>query len=461
MAPARQVLGYDARMNTMRSKNSATLPQGQAHEAPDSALDSGSGGVLLTINAGSSSLKLAAWQLSQGGIEKTPLLTGQIDGLTHAAPSPHLRLLDGTGKVLEDRVIEAVDLPTEQAEDPQKAYFAQSTLTPATPHLPALRELLKRVEVLLGHPNIRAMMHRVVHGGERFTEPVLVTPEVLAEITALIPLAPLHQPQAVAALGAMSALRPDAVQMACFDTAFHAAQPWVNCTYALPASVRAAGVQSYGFHGLSYESIAAALPDRVGLAADGRVIIAHLGNGASLCALQHRKSVATTMGFSTLDGLIMGTRCGHLDPGVILHLQRALGMSLDEVEHLLYHQSGLLGLSGVSSDMRVLENSAEPAAQRAINAFVQRINREIGALAAVLQGLDVLVFTAGIGENSAALRAQICHAAAWLGVELDEAANLGGTGCITTARSRVAAWVIPTDEAAIMAQHGARLLRRK
>jgi acetate kinase len=287
---------------------------------------------------------------------------------------------------------------------------------------------------------------------------VVLTPEVLADLRALEPLAPLHQPHNLAAIEAVSALLPGVPQVACFDTSFHRGQPAVAELVPLPAEIRRAGVQRYGFHGLSYEYIASVLPEAAPEIAGGRVIVAHLGSGASLCAMKGRKSVDSTLGFTALDGLCMGTRPGALDPGVVLHLFQTFGLSAGEVESILYKKSGLLGVSGVSSDMRELLASREPAARLAVDYFVYRAAREIGALAAVLGGLDGLVFTAGIGERSAEIRRRIGEASAWLGLALDPAANDAHGPCISKAGSAVSAWVIPTNEELVIARHTARLL---
>jgi acetate kinase len=300
--------------------------------------------------------------------------------------------------------------------------------------------------------------HRVVHGGEHHDAPVVIDAHALAGLEALAPLAPLHQPHNLAAIKALRKLRPALRQVACFDTAFHRSQPAVAQAFALPRAVTTGGLRRYGFHGLSYEFIAGALHDALGDRADGRVIVAHLGNGASLCAMRGRKSVATTMGFSTLDGLVMGTRCGAIDPGVLFYLMHERKMSSGAVEDLLYRQSGLLGVSGISNDMRTLLESTDPRAQEAIALFVYRAALETGALAAALEGLDALVFTGGIGEHAAAIRAMICEKLAWLGVTLDQAANARHAGRISTAGSRVSVCVMPTDEEAVIARHAGRLL---
>jgi acetate kinase len=295
--------------------------------------------------------------------------------------------------------------------------------------------------------------HRVVHGGDAFTHPVLVDSSVLSGLEKLVPLAPLHQPHNLAAIRALAHTRPGMPQVACFDTAFHANQPEVARRIALPREFHDAGVKRYGFHGLSYEYITSVLPRYRGKRARNRVVVAHLGNGASLCAIRDGRSVATTMGFTALDGLVMGTRPGSLDPGVVLHLIEAMGMTAAQVGDLLYRRSGLLGVSGISADMRTLLESNDPRAREAVELFVYRVSRELGSLAAAMGGLDALVFTGGIGEGSAVVRASICRAAAWLGVKLDEAANLGRRPRISAPASRVSAWVIPTDEESMIARH--------
>jgi acetate kinase len=295
--------------------------------------------------------------------------------------------------------------------------------------------------------------HRVVHGGARFTGPTIVTPEVIAELHALEPLAPLHQPYNVAAIETVAERLPGVPQVACFDTSFHRGQPAVAEVVPLPRDICRDGVQRYGFHGLSYEYIASVLPQAAPSIANGRVIVAHLGSGASLCALKDRKSVDSTLGFTALDGLCMGTRPGAVDPGVILYLFQTLGLSAKDVETILYKKSGLLGISGISNDMRDLLGRQEPGARLAVDYFVYRVAKEIGALTAVLGGLDGLVFTAGIGENSAEIRRRIAEASAWLGIDLDPDANRRGDGRISRNASRVSAWVIPTNEELMIARH--------
>jgi acetate kinase len=287
---------------------------------------------------------------------------------------------------------------------------------------------------------------------------VLIDTETLAELEALVPLAPLHQPHNVAAIKAVAQMAPTLPQVACFDTAFHRAQPAVAQTFALPRRYAEEGVRRYGFHGLSYEYVASVLSTIDRRAAHGRTVVAHLGNGASMCAMSNSRSVATTMSFTALDGLMMGTRCGALDPGVLLYLIDRHGMNARALEQLLYQQSGLLGVSGISSDMRVLLSSSDPCAAEALDLFAYRINRELGSLAAALGGLDALVFTGGIGENAVSIRARVCRDGSWLGLELDEEANAKGCPCISRTGSDVTAWVIPTNEELMIALHTRCLL---
>jgi acetate kinase len=300
--------------------------------------------------------------------------------------------------------------------------------------------------------------HRVVHGGARYKAPVVVTPQVLSELHRLTPLAPLHQPHNLAAIEAVCRRLPDVPQVACFDTSFHRSQSPVAELIPVPWEIRQAGVQRYGFHGLSYEYIATVLPAVAPEIAGRRVIVAHLGSGASLCALRNGRSVDCSLGFTALDGLCMGTRPGSLDPGVILYLFQTLGLSSQEVATILYKRSGLLGISGLSSDMRVLLQSSKPEASLAVDYFVNRAAKEIGAMAAVLGGVDGLVFTAGIGENSAEIRRRICRSSEWLGIELDELANTRNGPRISAISSRVAGWVIPTNEELMIARHTGVLL---
>jgi acetate kinase len=295
--------------------------------------------------------------------------------------------------------------------------------------------------------------HRVVHGGTRYSAPVRINRTVLGELEALVTLAPLHQPFNLAPIRALLESRPGLGQVACFDTAFHRTQPILAELFALPRRYYDDGVRRYGFHGLSYEYIAQQLPNVAPEIALQRVVAAHLGNGVSLCAMQEGRSVATTMGFTALDGLPMGTRCGDLDPGVVIYLARERGMSVDQIESLLYRQSGLLGLSGLSNDMRELLASDTPDARLAVDYFVYRVARGVGGLAGALGGLDALVFTAGIGENSPEIRARVCWRLGWLGLDFDPEANVAGAARITRPGSRVSAWVVPTNEELMIAQH--------
>jgi acetate kinase len=402
-------------------------------------------GTILAINSGSSSVKFASFDISP---EAPPqrILHGEVQGIGCA---PRLLAWEHEGKPLEERSL-GVTSDASGQNDPTRDHEAA---------LDAVLVWLSR-HSSQGQP--LAAAHRVVHGGEQFTTPTLVTPEVLTQLGRLERLAPLHQPHNLAAIHAITALQPGLPQIACFDTAFHARQAWVMQAFALPQSVTRAGVKRYGFHGLSYEYIASVLPIHLGPVADGRVVVAHLGNGASMCAMQGRQSVSTSMGFTALDGLMMGTRCGYLDPGVVLYLMAEHGMTVAEVEALLYQQSGLLGVSALSSDMRTLEASAHPDARAAIDLYVSRITRELGGLAATLGGLDALVFTGGIGEHSATIRQRVCLEASWLGVELDQEANLGNLSRISTAAARASAWVIPTNEELMLVMHAqARLGRRE
>lgn len=288
--------------------------------------------------------------------------------------------------------------------------------------------------------------HRVVHGGMRFSQPTLVTPEVIRQLEEYVPLAPNHQPHSLAAIAAISQEWPELKQIVCFDTAFHRDQPLVAHQFAIPRALTEEGVVRYGFHGLSYQYIANVLPTVAGPRANGKVIVAHLGNGASLCAMKERKSIASTMGFSALDGLMMGRRCGSIDAGVVFYLQRHHNKSLEEVEDILYRQSGLLGVSGISSDVRELQSNKSVEARQALDLFAYRAACEIGSLSSSLSGLEVLVFTAGIGEHSAMIRRKICERCTWLGVDIDVNANEGNQLKISSSRSGVDVYVIPTNE---------------
>ncbi len=387
----------------------------------------------LVLNAGSSSLKFCVYGRPEGR-EWALAARGQVSGI---GTSPKLSARDGAGVIISDR-----ELPPANVRDVRAALYVLAGW---------LRERY-------GGSLVAGVGHRVVHGGTKYAKPCLITPQVIADLRALVPLAPLHQPHSVNAIKAVAERLPGVPQVACFDTAFHRSQPPVAQLVALPKEIRAAGVQRYGFHGLSYEFIASVLPHSAPEIAEKRVIVAHLGSGASLCAMKAGRSVDCTMGFTPLDGLCMGTRPGSTDPGVILHLFRTLGMSPADVENLLYKKSGLLGLSGISSDMRDLERSADPRARLAVDYFIYQAAKHIGALAAVLGGVDALVFTAGIGEHSAEIRRRICAASAWLGVELDTAANDRHATRITTRGSSVSSWVIPTNEELMIARHTGDLL---
>ncbi|MDE2582063.1 MAG: acetate/propionate family kinase [Rhodospirillales bacterium] len=381
---------------------------------------------VLALNAGSSSVKFALFAVAAGeGL--TRVAHGQIEGIGSA---PHLLARDPAGGVLEERRFAA-----------------------AATHEDLLGILIDFVTGHLGGRALAAIGHRVVHGGTRFHRPERVTAEVLEALDALAPLAPLHQPHNLAPIRAIAATRPAVPQVACFDTGFHHTMPALATSFALPHAMTEAGIRRYGFHGLSYEFIARRLRVLAPRLAAGRVIVAHLGNGASLCAMAGGRSVDTTMGFTALDGLMMGTRSGSLDPGVVLHLIAQRGMTAAAVEDLLYHRCGLLGVSGISNDMRTLLDSDDPLAAAAVDLFVFRIGREAGALASSLGGLDGFVFTAGIGEHAAPVRAAVCARLGWLGVRLDPAANARGEGLISAADSPVAVWVVPTDEEAMIARH--------
>jgi len=384
----------------------------------------------LVLNAGSSSLKFCVFHRPQGQDWRLEA-RGQIEGI---GTSPHLSAKGEAGQKLVDQAL--------SVRDGREA-------------INALGDWLK---TKYGGSRVVGVGHRVVHGGARFTGPTIVNPQVMKELRDLIPLAPLHQPHNIGAIEAVFERLPNVPQVACFDTSFHRGQSAVAELVPFPRELRAGGIQRYGFHGLSYEYIASALPQAAPEIANGRVIVAHLGSGASMCAMRDRKSIDSTFGFTALDGLCMGTRPGALDPGVVLHLFQGLKMSAKDVETLLYKKSGLLGISGISNDMRDLLGKPEPEARLAVDYFIYRAAKEIGALAAALGGVDAIVFTAGIGENSPEIRQRICEASAWLGVSLDPAANAGKGARISTAQSKVSVWVIPTNEELMIARHMASLL---
>lgn len=386
---------------------------------------------LLVLNAGSSSLKFALFPFDQCPAPENRLFSGHCEGLGDGG---RLRVRDREGHV-------CVDTPLDGPGD----------------HQQALTRVLAWIDDL--DVTLAAAAHRVVHGGAHHAGPARIDAALRSELQALVPLAPLHQPAALAAIDALAARAPELPQVASFDTAFHHDQPAIATEFALPRDIRAQGVRRYGFHGLSYDYIAGVLPEYLGAAADGRIIVAHLGAGASLCALHLRRSIATTMGFTALDGPPMARRCGSIDPGVLLYLLQQCGMTAEALGTMLYERSGLLGVSGLSDDMRVLLASDDPHAATAIALFVYRIGREIGSLAAALGGLDALVFTAGIGEHASEIRRRIGAHAAWLGIDIDDAANAAGGPRISRIGSKASAWVIPTDEDLVVARQAWDVLR--
>ena len=385
-------------------------------------------GCIAVINAGSSSIKFATYDAAPG---EQLLFHGKIDGI---GASPKLEASDADGR----------------------AVAAHSWL--ALDHAAATGEILEVARELIGARQVVAVGHRVVHGGTRFDKPARVDADVIAALKQLIPLAPLHQPHNLSGIRAAQRAFPDAMQVACFDTAFHRSHPWVNDTYALPREFYDQGIRRYGFHGLSYEYVTGRLKEIAPLYEQGGVVVMHLGNGASMCAIRDGQSVGSSMGFTALDGLPMGTRCGQLDPGVVLYLLKEKGMTEDQIEDLLYRRSGLKGLSGLSQDMRELEAAGTPQAMQAIDYFVYRIRRELGSMAVVLSGLNAVVFCGGIGENAWRIRERVCAGFEWLGVELDEARNQAGETVISSDRSRARVFVIKTNEEITIARHTARLL---
>jgi acetate kinase len=390
------------------------------------------GGLILALNCGSSSIKFALFEAGRQAPPREAALGGKVQGISGPAAE-----FTETGAA-----------PVALKLDAARPYHA------------ALEQIRQRMAARLGGRHIVAVAHRVVHGGSKYTAPVRIDAQVLADLKGYIPLAPLHQPFALEAIEVLLRERPDLPQVACFDTAFHNSLPKVERMLPLPRAAWERGLRRYGFHGLSYAYMAIALADRHGDAARGRTIVAHLGSGASLCAMRRLQSVATTMGFSALDGLMMGTRCGALDPGAVLYLMEIEHLGLEQVAHLLYHESGLLGVSGISADSRVLlgREASDEGAQDALALFVRRMMREIGALVAVLGGLDMLVFTAGIGENSAEIRRRVCGELGFLGLALDEAANGRHAPVISAAGSAITVGVEPTNEEWIVASEACRLL---
>ncbi len=382
--------------------------------------------VTLVLNAGSSSIKFSLFRLVDDDLVRAA--DGEIEGL---GASPHLTAR-ANGQVITER-----------------RWDQGASLT----HEAVLGELLAWVEGHLGGDSLAAVGHRIVHGGPDHWRPTLIDQALLEQLDALIPLAPLHQPHNLAAVRAIRALHPDVDQVACFDTAFHHGHATEADRFALPRQWEARGVRRYGFHGLSYEYVTRRMRALDPKLVAGRMIVAHLGNGASLCAIRDGRSVDTTMGFTALDGLVMGTRCGALDPGVILYLMQSHGLDAQAIEDLLYRRSGLLAVSEISGDMRALLGSEEPHAREAIDLFVFRVVREIGALTATLGGLDGLVFTAGIGEHAPLIRSRVCQRLAWLGAAIDPAANVRGGGLVSADRSGLRVWVAPTDEESMIALH--------
>jgi len=395
------------------------------------------GDAVLVVNAGSSSIKFAVFAATPQFALGAQLYKGLVE-----------RIDGGHGRF--------------SASDATGTRIASEDIAaPAGGRLDHQRMLAVALSWLEGQATglkVIAAGHRVVHGGERYTQPLRIEPAVMEELHKLVPLAPLHQPHNLAAIEALAAERPDLPQVACFDTAFHRSQPDIAQLFAVPRWLTAEGVKRYGFHGLSYEYIADVLPRHLGAAAEGRVVVAHLGNGASMCAMKGRRCVATTMAFTPIEGLMMGTRTGSIDPGVLLYLLQEKKMDAAAVTDLLNKKSGLLGVSEIASDMRTLLESEDPRAGEAVDLFVYRIAREVGSLAAAIEGLDALVFTGGIGEHAVPVREMVCEASAWLGVDLDLEANARGGPCISRPGSRASAWVIPTNEELMIARHTTRLL---
>ena len=387
---------------------------------------------IVVLNAGSSSIKFSLFLSRDAELDLT--VRGQVEGIY---TKPHFVAKKGDGTVAAE-----------------KSWPEGTKLG----HDGSLDHLVAFLRTELAGERLIGVGHRVVHGGLDYTQPVRVDAGAVAVLEKLVPLAPLHQPHNLAPIRRILERVPDLPQVACFDTSFHRTNPDLAQRFALPDELHAEGVRRYGFHGLSYEYIASVLPQSDPKAASGKTVVLHLGNGASMCALEAGRSVASTMGFTALEGLPMGTRCGAIDPGVLLYLMDSRGMDARAIEKLLYNQSGLLGVSGISNDMRTLLASADPRAKLAIDLYCYRIRRELGSLAAALGGLDAVVFTGGIGENSAAIRERVCRDAAWLGVELDPAANASGGPRISTPGGRVSAWTIPTNEELMIARHTRSLL---
>ncbi len=386
---------------------------------------------IAVVNAGSSSVKFGFYD-SEG--DEPLLIRGAVEQI---GVSPTLSASDDKGNDLVER-----NWP------PEGFGHAQA--------MGAILEVAR--EYLPAGSTVSGVGHRVVHGGTRFAAPVEVTPEIIGELEKLTPLAPLHQPHNLGPIKGIAQNAPHVRQVACFDTAFHQTQPHLAQAFALPREITDSGVRRYGFHGLSYDFVSARLRDVAPDHANKRIVIAHLGNGASLCAINEGRSVATTMGFTAVEGLMMGTRCGSIDPGVLIYLMDEHGMDARGLESLVYKKCGLLGVSGISSDMRTLRASGDPRAKEAIDLFIYRIVREIGSLAAALGGLDGLVFTGGIGQRDAKTRREVAAGCAWLGAELDEARNGGAEGLISADGSRLPMWVVQTDEERVIARQTAAVL---
>ncbi|WP_426112700.1 acetate/propionate family kinase [Pseudomonas sp. DSP3-2-2] len=393
--------------------------------------DSTNSAVILVLNAGSSSIKFALFDAASSPLARIPLWGGKVEGIT--GPNPVI---------------------SENGSEEQPLALGKDQ-----PYHDALGHIRQRVMAQLNGRTLRAIAHRVVHGGIKYANPVLIDAQVLADLKSYIPLAPLHQPFALEAIETLLQTRPDLAQVVCFDTAFHQTLPDVEKILPLPWSAWENGLRRYGFHGLSYCYQSIALAERYGDQARGRTLVAHLGSGASLCGMRDLKSVATTMGFSALDGLMMGTRSGAMDPGAVIFLMEIWKLSLEKVSHILYHESGLLGVSGISSDPRALlaVEADEPRAAMALALYLRRFIHEAGALVAALGGLDMLVFTAGIGEHNAAIRSRMCAGLQYLGVELDEAANQANAPVISTPASKVKVVVEPTNEEWVVALEAYRL----
>ena len=386
---------------------------------------------IAVVNAGSSSVKFGFYD-SEG--EETLLLRGAVEQI---GVSPTLSASDGEGNDVVER------------NWPSDGFTHAQAMTAV---LEVAREHLPEGSTIVG------VGHRVVHGGTQFAGPAQVTSDVISVLEGFSPLAPLHQPHNLAPIKAIAENRPDIPQVACFDTAFHQTQPHLAQAYALPRELSDEGIKRYGFHGLSYDFVSSRLREIAPDHADKRIIIAHLGNGASVCAIEKGKSVATTMGFTAVEGLMMGTRCGSIDPGVLIYLMDEKGMDARAIESLVYKKCGLLGVSGISSDMRTLRQSDDPRAKEAIDLFIYRIVREIGSLAAALGGIDGLVFTGGIGQRDARTRREVAAGCAWLGAELDETRNGGAEGLISTDGSKLPMWVVQTDEELVIARQTAAVL---